>query len=517
MASLLERLFPNVGKQLVESQKLVSEQSQRLYTADLEQERMQESMRELVTFMDDLGWDKIDGWETETGFPLDTIKTTADQLQSLLAVNPTIKKAISARVGYIWSRGMTVKGSTIGPVLNDAHNQTILFDPAATWALEAQLATDGNAWYMKGKNSPTITAVPIAQICGWVVDPNDPTRVTYWLRKYTITTTNFKTGGTNTIYYEKYIPAADNTNATATQIDTIPVDRTQVMHHIAANRQRTWVLGVPDIMAAMFWAKGFKELYESGATYVKAQGKFAAKVVAKSAVGAGKAAATIAGQPRRDEQTGAVYDNGGTAIMSGGLDYQLMGKMSGGVDFKAFDPVAGLIAVGLGVPLGVLLGTADTGETSLEESVVNEMRGRQALWTRLFTGLFSPKKVTIVWPKIKQEPTYRQIQSIEIANKTVSLNREELRQLTLEAFGLDGDAADVPDIEENAAYLMAKLLADNAAENAQDLAQQNADTAKEIAATTPEQGVDAGIGKLSDGVDAKDSRDNKSDTNTKNR
>jgi hypothetical protein len=146
------------------------------------------------------------------------------------------------------------------------------------------------------------------------------------------------------------------------------------------------------------------------------------------------------------------------------------------------------------------------------------MKLRQKLWSWYFKALFSPKKIKVIWPKIKTEPTYRQIQSIEITNKTQTLSREELRALTLEAYGLEGDPKAVPDVEKSAIFLLQDALAEAGAERAAAAAEAAAEVAAEQAEqdTTPEQGVDAGIGKLSTGGDAKDSRDNKADRNTKN-
>ena len=470
-------------------------------------EYLEESMTDLMRFLEDLNWIPITGWEEDRGFTIESIRENSDRIRALLTVNPTIKKAIQTRVGYIWGRGVTFEGVGIKKMLDNKRNQTILFDDAAHWPLESQLATDGNIWMGKNKRTEEVFNIPISQIAGWVLDPNDPTRVIYWLRSYTKTKKNFSTGVETNELVKVFYPAHDYTDGIVSSIDDIPVDRNVNVVHIAANRQSEWILGVPDIMASMFWAKAHKELFESGTTYVKAQGKFASKVVSKTKAGATNSAARIAETPRRDPNSGEVLDIGGTAVMSGGMDMQLMGKMSGGVDFDKFDPVAGLIAVGLGIPLDVILGQAKLEEVSLEQSTVDEMKMRQKLWTQFFVALFG-RKVTVIWPKIKQEPTYRQIQSLEITNKTGALSREEIRQLTLEAYGIEGKPSDLPDLEDNWAFMIAKATADVAAKHAEDAAA--------AAATVPEQGVDAGVGKLSTGGDAKASRDNKSDRNTKN-
>lgn len=512
MGNFLTRLFDTkIEDRYAEAAALVETLSLQNMTADFEMAHLKENMTDLMRFYEDLNWVKLDGWDENKGFTLQALKDNSDRLRALLSINPTIKKAINARVGYVWSRGVSFQGpKAIDKITKDPHNARVIFDDTAHWGLESQLATDGNIWTVRNNGTNTLTMVPIEQIAGWVLDPNDPTRVIYWLRIYSVNVKNFSTGvETGPKEVKEFIPAHGYTGNRVAQIDNIKVNKNATMVHIAANKQTTWILGLPDILAAMFWSKAHKELFESGTTYVKAQGKFASKVVAKTGVGAQRSAATIAETPRRDPNSGEVLDTGGTAVMSGGLDYQLMGKMSGGVDFSAFDPVAGLVAVALGLPRDVLLGTADTSEKSMEQSVVDEMIMRQKLWTFYFKSLFGDRDVTVVWPKIKSEPTYRMVQSLEISNKTGSLSREEIRGMTLEAYGIEGDPNELPDLEENAYYLLQKMVADNAAEHAADAAE------KAAAATTPEQGVDAGVGKLSTGKDRNAARDNKSDPNVK--
>jgi hypothetical protein len=471
--------------------------------------RLKEAVRDISLYLEDLNWTKLgEGWEQDaTGLSLKAVKENADVLQSLLTINPTIKKAMNARVGYIWGRGVKIdpkNKSLEDRVINTARNKSKLFSEHAYWELESTLATDGNLWVQRNKTTNEITIIPLEHIGGWVCDEDDPSRVNYWLIQYVRDVQNFSTGAVTQKEIKYFVPAHDAEPSRTGAIDGVRIDRKFEMVHLAANRQRGWILGVPDILAAMFWAKAHKELFEAGTTFVKAQGRFAAKVVGKSEVGGQAAAATLRDEPRRNYETGESYAYGGTAVATGGLDYQLMGAMTKGVDFKSFDGVGALVAAGLGVPLRVLMADSGDDVTSLEQSVVNEMQMRQKLWSWFYVAIFGGgDKIEVFWPKIRTEPEYRRIQSVEIANQTNVLSRVELRQLSLEGFGLDGDPNDLPAIKEQ------PQVAISAAEL---IAQQKADE-KTAKATVPEQGVDAGIGKLSNGKDAKAARDNPLDGN----
>lgn len=516
MPNFIQRLFnPTYAiSALSEAQELRSSRELLIENTALQSQNeiVKESMTDLMRFMEDLNWIPLGGWEEDKGFSIDTIRENADRIRALFTINPTIKKAVNARAGYVWSRGVSFEGTGTAKMLNNKRNKQLLFNDNAHWRLEAQLATDGNIWMAKDRKTEEVFNIPINQIAGWVLDKKDPSRVNYWLRSYTEIEKNFATGVETFKDIKVFYPAHDYTGNRVQSIDGIPVDKETTVVHIAANRQEGWILGVPDVLAAMFWAKAHKELYESGTSYVKAQGKFASKVVAKTTHGAQNSAARIAEAPRRDPNSGEILDTGGTAVMSGGLDYQLMGKMSGGVDFDKFDPVAGLIAVALDIPVEVLLGKSDSDIKSLEQSVVDAMKLRQALWSEFFEAIFA-RNVKVVWPKIRTEPEYRRLQAVELANNTNVLHRHELRQLTLEGFGIEGDPNDLPDISEQPDVAVAKAKGDDAAKHAEVEAKRAADAAVSAAG---EQGVTGKVGKLSTGDDAKASRDDKSDTNTKN-
>lgn len=506
--SWLDRLFgPDLTTQyeteLREAREIVS-------SSNLHVEMMKESIRELSLYLEDLNWIKLEGWEENKGFDKKIIEENSDRLRALVAANPTIKKAVNARFGYIWGRDVRLEGKT--EVLKrirdeNSNNQRVLFNKEAQWALEVKLNTEGNIWAVRNVRNNEVTIIPIEEIKGWVLDEFNPTRVTYWYREWISVKTNFATGEEKRTEHKEFYPAFDAPPSNASSIDGIKINRNYVIVHAAVNRQDPWVLGLPDILAAMFWTKAHKELFEAGTTFVKAQGKYAAKVIAKTGQGGQNAAATLRDTARRDPTTGEVLDAGGTAVLTGGLDYQLMGKMSGGVDFGAFEPVAGLIAGALGIPLHVLLSDSDNGDVSLEQSTVAEMAMRQEFWSNFYKNLFGNKnKIDVIWPKIKTEPEYRRIQSLEISNRTNSLHPNELRLLTLEAYGIEGDPNEVPKIDEQPEVAIAKAVAKIKAD-------ADIRVAKSTPSSVPEQGVDAKVGKLSTGADAKDARDNPLDGN----
>lgn len=464
--------------------------------------------------LEDYMWVPVDNWQSGDGFDMNTVREESEICRQLYAINPLIKKAVTARVGMIHGRGSRiVAADDAGQRRVDAEvkkNSRKIFGKVARANLEAELSTTGNVFVMKEGAKPA-TVIPINQIIGYIAEVEDPTNVLYWKRSYGANETNLDTGQQSNVIVTEYIPAS-GVRTPAQTIGEVPVRRGATMLHVAANRQEGWVLGLPDLFAAKFWTRGHKEMFEAGHEFALAQGKVAAKVtVGNSGMGSQLAASRLADEPRRDPETGEVYGYGGTAVLGGGMDYQLMGKMGSGIDFKSYDRVTGLIAAGTGVPLEVLLATSDSEETSLEQTVIDDMKLRQELWGEFYEDFLAPLEVRVVWPRIKQETVYRVNQSIEISSRTNTLNAEEKRLLTLEAYGLEGDASSVPDINEHPdvqVYLAKKKIDLEYAELiAKATAAGTPEEDSDDRSTTPDQGNDQGIGKLSDGEDAHDARD----------
>lgn len=472
--------------------------------------RLQENASMAHLQLENYMWSPIGNWE-KGEFSIQTVKDESDICRQLYAINPLIKKAVTTRVGMIHGRGSRIV--TTGKTSQDKidaevkKHGRVIFGKVARASLEAEISTTGNVFIMREGVKPA-QIIPITQIVGYVSEVEEPTNVLYWKRNYSAYETDLSSGQEKPVIVTEYIPSSTNSRP-VNKIGEVPVRGLARMFHVAANRQEGWVLGLPDLFAAKFWTKGHKEMFEAGHEYALAQGQIAAVVTAGKGMGGQLAASRLAEDPRRDPDTGEVYAYGSTAVMGNGMEYQLMNKMGAGVDFKSYDRIAGLIAAGTGVPLEVLLATSDSEETSLEQSVIDEMSLRQELWGEFYEDFLSPLEVRVVWPRIKQETLYRVNQSIEISNRSNTLTGAEKRLLTLEAYGLEGDANVIPDIREHPdvqVYLEKKKIdLEYAALIAE--AEASADPSEEGRSTTPDQGNDQGIGKLSDGSDAHDARD----------
>ena len=259
--------------------------------------------------LEDYMWTPIDGWKHGDGFDIQTIKDESDVCRQLYAINPLIKKAVTARVGMIHGRGsriVSTNGSGQDKVDAEvAKHSRKIFGKVARTNLEAELSTTGNVFVMR-EGAKEATVIPITQIVGYVSEVEEPTKVLYWKRSYSAQRTDLKTGQQENIIVTEFIPARGMANPVPS-IGDVPVRRAARMFHVAANRQEGWVLGLPDLFAAKFWTRGHKEMFEAGHEFTLAQGKIAAKVTVDNGMGSQLAASRLADEPRRDPETGEIY------------------------------------------------------------------------------------------------------------------------------------------------------------------------------------------------------------------
>lgn len=424
-------------------------------------EILKESFADAMLAMEDVGWRPLGADEDATEIRLETIRTIAQTTRGLVAINPLIKRGVAVRYTYIWGEGVKFEGlSEDDPLLTDPTNKKFLFSPQAYGEIETAMATEGNLFIQVTKPGTgrrralntgaksavaKITRVPMAEITGTVVNPNNKEDIWFYRREWTVLTQNYKTGQQVKDNVVAWFPATDydTENGKPFVIQDKPVVWNSAILHNTANKQLGWKWGAPDLMSVIFWTKAYKEFLENSATLVKAYSRFAFKITANTKNGVQGAATKVAAQPTRDPFTGEVQNVGGTALMGMGTTLSTVGRTGGSVDFDAGLPLAAMVAAGLEIPLTSL--TADSGSSNrsaaetLETPTLKAMKARQQLWGGFFERLFDylgKPNIKVVWGQIDAGDLLRKIQAITAAQPLNVLHAEELRELVVTALEL---------------------------------------------------------------------------------
>jgi hypothetical protein len=170
---------------------------------------------------------------------------------------------------------------------------------------------------------------------------------------------------------------------------------------------------------------------------------FAWQLKSKSKTGATSAAATIA----------TPSTAGSTAILGADMELSALPRTSNSVDLGNGKPLAAMVASALEVSVIALLSDPGTSGAygvaqTLDMPTTKAMQSRQKLWENYLKrvlSFFGEKKAEIKWPKMENESSYRQLQSLALAKETNAIWSDEYRTAVLDELDVTAMRSQVPD------------------------------------------------------------------------
>ena len=284
-------------------------------------------------------------------------------------MDPLIGRGVNLRAAYVWGEGVSVSGTCdedAGPALPD-FVAGWLADQAVSWSgsqareeLERRLATAGNAFFSLDTAPLTgtvaVRSIPVDEITDIMCDPQDNAAPWFYRRVWServITATGGVTS-TQTRQREALYPDVGYRPARrARSIDGLEVRWWQPIAHVAVNRvdeRSRW--GMPDVLSALPWARGYRGFLGDWAGLMKALSKVAYQATVKSGVG---------GAQVRHRLGGSTDEAGQTVVTPEGMRFEAVSKSGATIDANSGRPLAAMVAAGLAVPVTMLL--ADPGVT----------------------------------------------------------------------------------------------------------------------------------------------------------
>jgi len=399
--------------------------------------RLEESLAKKVLDLEDIGWTKLTGRNDDgTGLTLDNLKELTENLRDMAAVNPLLKRGAQLRHAYVFGRGIafTNTNSKTDAAIKNRYNKAVAFSTQARSTLNLAKYTDGNVFIIRDANN-ILTHIPLAQIASYITDPDDATRVRYFLREWSdgkdtkkrwYPVSRYKNTLVGRGRRGSGIPATITLPNTS---ETIPVAQDEVIYHETSNRQTGWTFGVPDSLAAAVWTVAYSSYLTDNASLVKALQQIA-WTVQKATKKTGTEAAISMAQP----------GIGGTAITPGGTVLSSAGVPSAQVNMNNGQPLAAMVATSLGVPVIALLsspgatGGSYGAATTLDEPTLKGMTAIQDEWKDFYEELLidmGSTDVEVTFPNISQDPVYRELQSLAQAYTSGGLHQDEYRDAVL--------------------------------------------------------------------------------------
>lgn len=400
----------------------VTETSQDLRTALAASESMnalliEESLDRLELAAEDKDW-RVAGLVLEQEFSRQGLTAITRNCQLMTIASPLIKRGVQIRTGYVWGQGVTVQAlatsdddgsqdvnAVLQDFLDDPGNKRAFTSAEAHVQCERTLATDGN-WLLAFFPDPTdgrvqVRTLPFGEVIDKFTNPDDREQDWFFLREYTETVieSGYRPGTLRRRKQTRRVfhPALGyRPTVRPSTIDDIPVEWDQPVLHVAVNRPAGWKWGVPDVYAALPWARAYEGFLTDWARLVKALSKFAWRLTGDRASKAQKAAdrARATALPVGVPSIGGASDAGQMVGMGPGVNLEAIPKTGATIDSESGRPLAAIVAAALGLSVVELL--ADPGVTgaravaeTLDKPEVLEMGMRQELWASVIQTVSS--------------------------------------------------------------------------------------------------------------------------------
>lgn len=368
-----------------------------------------ERLAELELALDDQGWARL-SMETEWEFSregLDRIIALA-RLQALK--NPLIRRGVAVKADYVFGQGVEVTARdpevndlVVQPFLDDRGNAAELFAARARLRKARALTTDGNVVLVLFPNRLTgrlsVRSVDVGEIRDVVVNPDDRQDVWLYLRRWTERRFVANAGmasGFQTVQREAWYPDwrhRPKAGQRPESIDRIQVRWDSPIYHVKTGELDGMRFGVPEVYAALDWAKAYKLFLEDWATIVRSLSRFAWQMVAKknpatAAQRLGARAtpeAAAAGNANPSPTAGSVF------VGREGNTLTPIPKTDATVASEDGVWLAKMVAAALGIPYPILMGDPDMGNLATAKTLDRPTElgamGDQQLWAEVYRDL----------------------------------------------------------------------------------------------------------------------------------
>lgn len=406
---------------------------------------LSESLVDRVLKMDDVGWKRLEGMDTDNdgGLTISALQNISDQLRELTAAHPLFRRGQQLRNAYIFGRGMSYvidDKPRFNNILNDPHNKAVVFSVEAHELANAALFTDGVFILLRHKKHNNFIILPLKQLTSVITNPDDAMDIWYVQR----------TWSANGTEYKKWFAVARHKEAKRNvTIDGVsqPVDQNYVAYIKHANRQVGWTFGVPDSLPGLIWALAYSGYLNDNAKLVHALSKFAWKATNTHAKGTQNVATKML----------SVGDQVGAGVSTTG-EFGSVGVPSAQVNFNNGQPLAALVSASFGVPVIALISSPGaTGGSygaaqTLDAPTLKGFEVLQNSWASFYDEILKDmgaKDAYVEFPAIETDAVYRQITSIASAVELGILWPDEARASVIDLLDIKVMHKELPPVPEN--------------------------------------------------------------------
>ena len=457
---------------------------------------------QMTLAVEDQGWRQLTGAlrDEEEGPSLSQLKDWSKLTRELVAASPLMKRAVTLRHSYVWSKPLEIPGveestgkrgrpSKLSSFVKNRVNQATLLAPAAHIEAESSLATDGCFLVLGDNKTKTIRSIPLREIEDVMVNPDHSDEIWAYLRKWN----SYQPGGKDEVRYE-WIFTDQYTGKIPSKVGETkhPVATDKRMIDMWVNRQIGWRYGVPDALPAIQYVRMYSELLYNGKVMTDALATFAAKVKVKSRKGSDNVGVkTALGGPGKVTTYGE--GNEVDVFTSAGKTY----------NFDGIRPVAAMVAAAMEVSIVHLLsdpgaaGSSYGSAANLDLPTKRAMVARQNAWTTFIERVIewgTEEKLNISFPPLEEPDLYRAVQAATLVWNSGLVHADEARNAFLSAMGL------VPTHDTAPEGVLVPNNEDSIQRSDIDTDSIDGTAGRTNSAASPDQGRSNGAGRVDDNL-----------------
>lgn len=369
-------------------------------------DRLEEALSRLELALEDEGWNRL-GAQSQYDFSRSGLKKIIELSRAMFLSNPLIKNAVLIQTHYVWGQGVAITPKSqliadqvVMPFLENRGNQRELTGHNARISKEIMLQTDGNLVLVLFTNKSTgavrLRSVNVDQIADIVTNPEDSHEPWYYLREWE----EKQLPGAGAVpavpklrkaYYPDwmYRPASK-----PAKLGDVEILWDSPIYHVAVGKTDDMRFGVPEVYAALPWARAVVQALEDYASIRRAHARFAWRLSTKGGPkGVSTAKTKLATTLSNDvNETNPAAVSGSTFVQAMDAANLEPIKTAGGQASPDEGRRVGLmVSAGTGIPETMLFGDSTVGNyataKSLDRPTELEMRDRQELWANIFSDI----------------------------------------------------------------------------------------------------------------------------------
>lgn len=361
---------------------------------------MSEQLRDLELQFDDLGWQRLE-LESVQDFTRDGLARVVSICRIMVIKNPLIRRAANVQAYYVFGQGVNIRArdpevnEVIQEFLDDERNAAEFSGAGAQYLNELALQHDANIFFtfttgLKGE--VRIRSIIMDQIRGIIRNPDDAQDVWFYRREWQTKTLNLETGEESKERSKRFYADWRYEGDLPKMIGSIEVDQEARVFHVSSGGLKYSEFGIPDLYAAIDWARAYKQFLTDWASIARSLQRVAYKMSGLKKKGLDKVASKMGteldfgtGDPTLPVNRGSA---GGIFAAAGDVDLAPISKAGAIISADGARALRTMVAAATDIPDTILAGDPDMGNLAtaktLDRPTELAFKQRQTLHTDIF-------------------------------------------------------------------------------------------------------------------------------------